>query len=237
MAGTSCAARARPGSRPRRSSTCCASSGPTAARWTSRSSPRPSPPTSTGSSGASTSRSSSWSWPSAGRRSRTRRASPTWPGVARRLGASRLRVALLNGRRYEDFKSREAWLEFADHWRTDAAAREGLSRAPSAGRRDREPQGLANRGARRVDPLGRQPLVRRVRRLRQQRLVPRGPARDRRRRSRPTPSRPTSRTWPCAPTSAASSCPRSRSARGSARSRRWSRCCKRPAPICRCAWR
>ena len=38
-------------------------------------------------------------------------------GVARRLGASRLRVALLNGRRYEDFKSREAWLEFADHWR------------------------------------------------------------------------------------------------------------------------
>jgi sugar phosphate isomerase/epimerase len=37
--------------------------------------------------------------------------------VAQRLGASRLRVALLHGRRYEDFKTLEAWREFADHWR------------------------------------------------------------------------------------------------------------------------
>ena len=37
--------------------------------------------------------------------------------VARRLGASRLRVALLHGRRYEDFKTMAAWQEFADHWR------------------------------------------------------------------------------------------------------------------------
>jgi sugar phosphate isomerase/epimerase len=38
-------------------------------------------------------------------------------GIARRLGATRLRVALLSGRRYEDFRTRQAWLEFADHWR------------------------------------------------------------------------------------------------------------------------
>ena len=37
--------------------------------------------------------------------------------VARRLGATRLRVALLNGRRYQDFRSLAAWQEFADHWR------------------------------------------------------------------------------------------------------------------------
>jgi len=37
--------------------------------------------------------------------------------VARRLGASRLRIALLHGRRYEDFKTMDAWREFADHWR------------------------------------------------------------------------------------------------------------------------
>ncbi len=37
--------------------------------------------------------------------------------VARRLGAARLRVALLHGRRYEDFKTLAAWQEFADHWR------------------------------------------------------------------------------------------------------------------------
>jgi sugar phosphate isomerase/epimerase len=37
--------------------------------------------------------------------------------VAKRLGVTRLRVALLNGRRYEDFKTREAWTEFAEHWR------------------------------------------------------------------------------------------------------------------------
>jgi len=37
--------------------------------------------------------------------------------VARRLGASRLRVALLHGRRYEDFKTMAAWRDFAEHWR------------------------------------------------------------------------------------------------------------------------
>jgi len=37
--------------------------------------------------------------------------------IARRLGASRLRVALLHGRRYEDFQTMAAWREFADHWR------------------------------------------------------------------------------------------------------------------------
>ncbi len=37
--------------------------------------------------------------------------------VAKRLGVTRLRVALLSGRRYEDFKTREAWTEFAEHWR------------------------------------------------------------------------------------------------------------------------
>jgi sugar phosphate isomerase/epimerase len=37
--------------------------------------------------------------------------------VARALGAERLRVALLNGRRYEDFATREDWLAFASRWR------------------------------------------------------------------------------------------------------------------------
>jgi sugar phosphate isomerase/epimerase len=37
--------------------------------------------------------------------------------VARKLGAARLRIALLHGRRYEDFQSMGAWREFADHWR------------------------------------------------------------------------------------------------------------------------
>jgi sugar phosphate isomerase/epimerase len=36
--------------------------------------------------------------------------------LARRLGAVRLRVALLHGRRYEDFPRKEQWLEFAGHW-------------------------------------------------------------------------------------------------------------------------
>jgi sugar phosphate isomerase/epimerase len=38
--------------------------------------------------------------------------------VAKRLGVARLRIALLNGRRYEDFKTREAWTAFAEHWRS-----------------------------------------------------------------------------------------------------------------------
>lgn len=37
--------------------------------------------------------------------------------VARALGATRLRVALLHGRRYEDFQTLAAWRAFADHWR------------------------------------------------------------------------------------------------------------------------
>jgi len=37
--------------------------------------------------------------------------------VARALGATRLRIALLHGRRYEDFATLEAWRTFADHWR------------------------------------------------------------------------------------------------------------------------
>ena len=49
--------------------------------------------------------------------------------VAGRLGATRLRVALLNGRRYEDFRTREAWHEFADHWRRALPrAKAGLDR-------------------------------------------------------------------------------------------------------------
>jgi sugar phosphate isomerase/epimerase len=37
--------------------------------------------------------------------------------VARALGVTRLRVALLRGRRYEDFKRAEDWEAFAAHWR------------------------------------------------------------------------------------------------------------------------
>jgi sugar phosphate isomerase/epimerase len=44
--------------------------------------------------------------------------------VARGLGASRLRVALLHGRRYEDFGTLEAWRGFADRWR-EAVPRAG----------------------------------------------------------------------------------------------------------------
>jgi sugar phosphate isomerase/epimerase len=46
--------------------------------------------------------------------------------VARALGATRLRVGLLHGRRYDDFASLEAWRGFADHWR------EALPRAKAA---------------------------------------------------------------------------------------------------------
>jgi 3-oxoisoapionate decarboxylase len=37
--------------------------------------------------------------------------------VARSLGASRLRVALLSGRRYETFETADAWQSFAGRWR------------------------------------------------------------------------------------------------------------------------
>jgi sugar phosphate isomerase/epimerase len=46
--------------------------------------------------------------------------------VARRLGAERMRVALLHGRRYEDFKTMAAWREFADHWRRVLPARRAV---------------------------------------------------------------------------------------------------------------
>ena len=54
--------------------------------------------------------------------------------VARGLGAARLRVALLHGRRYEDFGTLEAWRTFADHWQRDAAAREARARASTGSR-------------------------------------------------------------------------------------------------------
>jgi 3-oxoisoapionate decarboxylase len=38
--------------------------------------------------------------------------------VARALGATRARVALLAGRRYESFDTADAWAAFAAHWRT-----------------------------------------------------------------------------------------------------------------------
>lgn len=58
--------------------------------------------------------------------------------IAGRLGAARLRVALLNGRRYEDFRSGEAWREFADHWRRV------LPRAKGALERHRLAVGIEN---------------------------------------------------------------------------------------------
>lgn len=41
--------------------------------------------------------------------------------LVRKLGAVRLRVALLHGRRYEDFRTKEQWEEFAGHWRRTLA--------------------------------------------------------------------------------------------------------------------
>jgi 3-oxoisoapionate decarboxylase len=45
--------------------------------------------------------------------------------TARALGASRLRVALLYGRRYESFATREDWLAFAARWRTTLVGLKG----------------------------------------------------------------------------------------------------------------
>jgi sugar phosphate isomerase/epimerase len=42
--------------------------------------------------------------------------------VAAALGVDRIRVALLYSRRYESFKTRDAWLEFSRKWRTQLAA-------------------------------------------------------------------------------------------------------------------
>jgi sugar phosphate isomerase/epimerase len=58
--------------------------------------------------------------------------------LARRLGAARLRVALLHGRRYEDFPRKEQWLEFAGHWQ------QTLPRAKAWLERHRIPVGIEN---------------------------------------------------------------------------------------------
>jgi 3-oxoisoapionate decarboxylase len=67
--------------------------------------------------------------------------------IARRLGAARLRVALLSGRRYETFKTLASWREFADHWR------EALPRLKPALDRERLPVGIENHKDWRADEL------------------------------------------------------------------------------------
>jgi sugar phosphate isomerase/epimerase len=67
--------------------------------------------------------------------------------VARRLGAERMRVAILHGRRYEDFKTLASWREFADHWR---AVVPGRKRALE---RERIPVGIENHKDWRADEL------------------------------------------------------------------------------------
>jgi len=67
--------------------------------------------------------------------------------VARRLGALRLRVALLNGRRYEDFRTVDAWREFAGHWRRT------LPRLKAALEREGLPVGIENHKDWRADEL------------------------------------------------------------------------------------
>ncbi len=67
--------------------------------------------------------------------------------VARRLGAERMRVALLHGRRYEDFKTMASWREFADHWRRVVPARQ------RALDRERIPVGIENHKDWRSDEL------------------------------------------------------------------------------------
>ena len=67
--------------------------------------------------------------------------------IAGRLGATRLRVALLNGRRYEDFRSIDSWREFADHWRRT------LPRAKARLERHRLSVGIENHKDWRADEL------------------------------------------------------------------------------------
>jgi sugar phosphate isomerase/epimerase len=67
--------------------------------------------------------------------------------LARRLGAERMRVALLHGRRYEDFKTMAAWREFADHWRRTLPARRRVLE------RERMPVGIENHKDWRSDEL------------------------------------------------------------------------------------
>jgi sugar phosphate isomerase/epimerase len=68
-------------------------------------------------------------------------------GIARRLGAARLRIALLSGRRYETFPTMAAWREFADHWR------QALPRLKPALDRERLPVGIENHKDWRADEL------------------------------------------------------------------------------------
>jgi 3-oxoisoapionate decarboxylase len=67
--------------------------------------------------------------------------------IARRLGAARLRVALLSGRRYETFPTMAAWREFADHWR------QLLPRLKPVLDRERLPVGIENHKDWRADEL------------------------------------------------------------------------------------
>ncbi len=67
--------------------------------------------------------------------------------VARRLGAERMRVALLHGRRYEDFKTIASWREFSDHWRRTVPLRK------RALDRERIPVGIENHKDWRADEL------------------------------------------------------------------------------------
>jgi 3-oxoisoapionate decarboxylase len=67
--------------------------------------------------------------------------------IARRLGALRMRVALLSGRRYETFPTMAAWREFADHWR------KVLPRLRGALDRQRLPVGIENHKDWRADEL------------------------------------------------------------------------------------
>ena len=67
--------------------------------------------------------------------------------VARALGAARLRVALLHGRRYEDFATLEEWRRFADHWR------EAVPRAKASLERHQLEVGIENHKDWRADEL------------------------------------------------------------------------------------
>jgi sugar phosphate isomerase/epimerase len=67
--------------------------------------------------------------------------------VARRLGATRMRVAILHGRRYEDFKTMASWREFADRWRRTLPERK------RALDRERIPVGIENHKDWRADEL------------------------------------------------------------------------------------
>jgi sugar phosphate isomerase/epimerase len=67
--------------------------------------------------------------------------------AARRLGAVRFRVALLHGRRYEDFSTIEKWREFADRWKA------ALPRAKPWIERQRIPVGIENHKDFRIQEL------------------------------------------------------------------------------------